>query len=443
MVRSATAIFLLAGLGLAARTQHKLTAVAKEVVAEEVAAVAEEVVAKATEVQNDGVVVAGEVMGAVAVEAQNEENGAAEVEGSKATEVQNEEDFCCQPPVSACCGVSDGRRRYNHAYDAYNNAGYNSAGIYDAHYDAKYNYGAGYNSAGYNNAGYNSASSRTGYNGVPFDLTPWDLTTTTTPSIHVAQPGCVLQVSNSTATMRIPFIAGEWNFLSAPYLSNLAGDIAVGPADNHMGCVPFAEDYFKGKIAVVFRGGGCNFVVKGLNTQAAGALLTVIVNHKGSKVVYMTGGDSTLKVGGIMVDGDSGHKLRDDVLAGSALRGTLLGSTRCGPGPTARLKHTIEFKARHTNTFRNARKEKGLSKTKPKCNWKCYIALNPDLADYGDDEGKAEAHYNNYGFTEGRNCLCPDSPEARDKRRRDEKKAEKKARKAKHKERWDRFSRGY
>ncbi len=64
----------------------------------------------------------------------------------------------------------------------------------------------------------------------------------------------------------------------------------VGDGSNFEGCSPFPEGAFDGKIALISRG-SCEFGVKGLNAENAGATAFIIHNHA-------TGGEALVSMGG-------------------------------------------------------------------------------------------------------------------------------------------------
>ncbi|MGE6759589.1 myxosortase-dependent M36 family metallopeptidase [Corallococcus interemptor] len=85
-------------------------------------------------------------------------------------------------------------------------------------------------------------------------------------------------------------LAGLYEAGSASYgqeAYDLSGEIKV-PDTNKDGCAAFPADTFTGKIALIDRG-TCNFVVKSLNAQNAGALATVIANNAAGGTISMGG----------------------------------------------------------------------------------------------------------------------------------------------------------
>ncbi len=73
-----------------------------------------------------------------------------------------------------------------------------------------------------------------------------------------------------------------------------------------------------GKIAIVYRG-SCEFGMKALNAQNAGAVAVVIVNNAPGAPVGMAGGASgaTVSVPVVMISQDAGASIRSEVLAGN------------------------------------------------------------------------------------------------------------------------------
>lgn len=59
---------------------------------------------------------------------------------------------------------------------------------------------------------------------------------------------------------------------------DLTGDVVPSPSDNLNGCAPFAAGAFTGRIALINRG-SCDFTLKAVNAQAAGAVGVILENN--------------------------------------------------------------------------------------------------------------------------------------------------------------------
>lgn len=102
------------------------------------------------------------------------------------------------------------------------------------------------------------------------------------------------------APLPIGTIVGPFYFLPAR---------AVNPA-NVTGCQPFPAGAFDGKAAVISRG-GCQFSVKVLNAQRAGAVFAVIYNNAGDGLVSMApgAGADQVTISSIFIGQTNGGKL--------------------------------------------------------------------------------------------------------------------------------------
>jgi hypothetical protein len=91
-----------------------------------------------------------------------------------------------------------------------------------------------------------------------------------------------------------------------------------GTADDSLACNPLTNGPdMTGKIAVLYRG-NCEFGLKALNAEQAGAEAVVIINNQGAPVGMAAGdngGDVTIPV--VMISTDAGAMLRDEILAGN------------------------------------------------------------------------------------------------------------------------------
>lgn len=101
-----------------------------------------------------------------------------------------------------------------------------------------------------------------------------------------------------------------------------------GTAADSLGCEALINGAdITGKIAVVYRG-SCEFGMKSLNAQNAGALAVVIINNSGAPVAMgagAVGGEITIPV--VMISTAAGALLRDEIIAGNVemLIGSVLG----------------------------------------------------------------------------------------------------------------------
>ena len=105
-------------------------------------------------------------------------------------------------------------------------------------------------------------------------------------------------------------LAGIYEAGSASYgkqAYEVTGDIKV-PDTNKDGCAAFDPGYFTGKIALIDRG-TCNFVVKSLNAQNAGAIATVIANNAAGTISMGGNGTDDPKVTtpSLMITLDAGN----------------------------------------------------------------------------------------------------------------------------------------
>lgn len=99
-----------------------------------------------------------------------------------------------------------------------------------------------------------------------------------TPELSVTSPSSLAAV----------YEAGSASYGLQAY--DVTGEIQI-PETNKDGCTAFDPGYFTGKIALIDRG-TCNFVIKSLNAQNAGAIATVIANNSAGSTINM-GGNGT------------------------------------------------------------------------------------------------------------------------------------------------------
>lgn len=79
-----------------------------------------------------------------------------------------------------------------------------------------------------------------------------------------------------------------------------------------------------GKIAVIRRGGGCNFTVKVLNAQNEGALAVIIVNDVLGDPIAMGGNGAQITIPAIMIYKTDGEALIASLLGGDTINATLV-----------------------------------------------------------------------------------------------------------------------
>ena len=92
-----------------------------------------------------------------------------------------------------------------------------------------------------------------------------------------------------------------------------------GTTADSLGCEPLVNGAdIAGKIAIVYRG-TCEFGMKALNAQNAGAVAVVIVNNIPGPPVGMAGGTSgaSVSIPVVMISQDAGALIHDEVVAGN------------------------------------------------------------------------------------------------------------------------------
>lgn len=96
------------------------------------------------------------------------------------------------------------------------------------------------------------------------------------------------------------------------------------PAGTHAGCGSYTNAAsISGKIAMIDRGGGCNFTVKIKNAQSAGAIGVIVVNNVSGTPLTMTGNDTTITIPALMISLTDGNTLKSNL---TGLNGTLSGA---------------------------------------------------------------------------------------------------------------------
>lgn len=113
-------------------------------------------------------------------------------------------------------------------------------------------------------------------------------------------------------------------------LDNVEAEIAVD-TNNLDGCDTFSEGFFTGKIALIQRG-TCNFYVKVLNAEIAGAAAAIIFNNAGGPPIVMGGLEGT-SIPSAMIPLESGNALKDYITSnpGATARINFAGTTITDP----------------------------------------------------------------------------------------------------------------
>lgn len=90
------------------------------------------------------------------------------------------------------------------------------------------------------------------------------------------------------------------------------------------GCVvPGNAAAVAGKIALIYRGGVCDFATKIKNAQNAGAIAVMIVNNVDDQIIVMAGSDNTITIPAIMIFKSQGDFLKDILAQNATLNFTL------------------------------------------------------------------------------------------------------------------------
>ncbi|MCP4440211.1 MAG: PKD domain-containing protein [Aureispira sp.] len=103
---------------------------------------------------------------------------------------------------------------------------------------------------------------------------------------------------------------------SSPITTNLV--LAIdGTAPTSDGCTALTNgSAIAGKIAVIDRG-GCNFVTKVSNAQAAGAVAVIVVNNDGTAPFAMGGTDPSITIPSIMISQADGNAIKAQMASGT------------------------------------------------------------------------------------------------------------------------------
>ena len=101
-----------------------------------------------------------------------------------------------------------------------------------------------------------------------------------------------------------------------------------GTADDSLGCNALVNGVdITGKIAVVYRG-TCEFGLKALNAQDAGAVGVIIINNQGSPITPGAGASgASVTIPVVMISTNDGALLHDEIMAGNvvAFIGSIIG----------------------------------------------------------------------------------------------------------------------
>jgi extracellular elastinolytic metalloproteinase len=109
-------------------------------------------------------------------------------------------------------------------------------------------------------------------------------------------------------------------------LGPITGDVVLykDASGNDSACNAAAnKTALAGKIALVYRG-GCNFVAKIKNAQAAGAIAVIVVNSQpGGQVLTMSGSDNTITIPAVMITYEDGNAIKASLAANNTVNVTL------------------------------------------------------------------------------------------------------------------------
>ena len=171
--------------------------------------------------------------------------------------------------------------------------------------------------AGTNNANFNAGGGDGGRGRMQMFL--WSPASSTT-TLHVNAPGPI--VGN--------YIAIESNFSPNNLLGTVGpktGDVVYfndAAGGTHDACAGAPTNVLTGKIALINRG-NCNFTVKVLAAQAAGAIAVIMVNNVAGAPIIMGGGpDPTITIPAVMISNTDGAILVAQL--GAGLNATLSGT---------------------------------------------------------------------------------------------------------------------
>lgn len=144
------------------------------------------------------------------------------------------------------------------------------------------------------------------------------------PAVTAAAPnfldtGVPVLTINAPADIAGNYPVGTANFGPAIPDAGLNGEIACmedpidlagGDASYFNGCLPATNaDELAGKIALIDRG-GCSFVQKVGNAQAAGAIGAIVVNNRGNSTLALGGTDDTITIPAVSLGAGDGRTVR-------------------------------------------------------------------------------------------------------------------------------------
>ena len=116
---------------------------------------------------------------------------------------------------------------------------------------------------------------------------------------------------------------------SEPITGNIE-HVDDGTINGHLGCEDLTNDLF-GKIALVSRG-TCEFGLKSLNAQNAGAIAVIIYNNVNGIVTMGAGEDgANVSIPSVFIDKIDGELLRDNLFSGEIIEATFVNNTPPGP----------------------------------------------------------------------------------------------------------------
>lgn len=134
---------------------------------------------------------------------------------------------------------------------------------------------------------------------------------------------------NSPASIAGPYTTGSAGFGPPIPTTPLTADIILvndGSGTPTQGCSPTINAAVNGKIALVDRG-GCTFVEKAQNVQAAGAVAMIVVNNQGGAAPTLGGDDfGTVTIPCISLTQTNGNQIKAQ-LAGNTVNGTIGGAS--------------------------------------------------------------------------------------------------------------------
>jgi subtilisin-like proprotein convertase family protein/uncharacterized protein YjdB len=110
----------------------------------------------------------------------------------------------------------------------------------------------------------------------------------TDASVALQHVATRLSISNPSSISGDIVFAEPEHWGGAP-IAFVNQQVKMGPGGDTLGCGGFTTDYFAGKVAVIWRG-SCEFSLKALNAQAAGAIACVIVNNVSDNPFHMGAG---------------------------------------------------------------------------------------------------------------------------------------------------------